>query len=273
MTPVTKLVAVAAAGTIFAAGVWWGGPDRSGTVALPAVQVFGCPGGAVVGEVGGGDRVLATGQDATGAWVEIRSPLVPDARVWVEADLVDPDRSFAGLPVVACPPESVALGDLTDVVPGDDETTTTTEADVTTTTVPGVTTTTTTQATTTTTTAPDTTPPVIANQNVTPTTIGHDFYCPPPHVATVSAFVTDNVGVSQVRAIWTIPGLAQETRTMSHAGGGTYSGEIGPYEWPQDGVDEGQHQVIVTIEARDAAGNLATATTSFTFRSAEDCFG
>jgi hypothetical protein len=273
MLAVAGIVAGGLAGILIALSIGGPSPVSSATLGLDGVPVYACPGEGEAGTLHRGDRIFIVGQ--SGGWLAVRNVRGSGEVVFVETRYVIPDEDTSGLPERNCDPAgTLTIGDL------EDTTTTTDPTDETTTTVPGATTTTapgattTTQAVTTTTAAPDTTAPVIGNASVNPNTIGHEPpYCPPPHVATVSAFVTDNVGVTQVRAIWTIPGLAQEIRTMAHAGGGTYSAQIGPYEWPEDDVDDGAHLVTVTIEARDAAGNLATAPTSFTFRSAEDCIG
>ena len=280
MLAVAGIVAGGLAGILIALSIGGPSPVSSATLGLDGVPVYACPGEGEAGTLHRGDRIFIVGQ--SGGWLAVRNVRGSGEVVFVETRYVIPDEDTSGLPERNCESAgTLTIGDLEDTTTTTDpDETTTTEPGATTTTAPGVTTTqpgatTTTQAVTTTT-APDTTAPVIGNASVNPNTIGQEVGCPPPHVATVTAFVTDNVGVTQVRAIWTIPGLAQETRAMAHAGGGTYSAQIGPYEWPEDDVDDGQHQVTVTIEARDAAGNLATAPTSFTFNSAvggEGCFG
>lgn len=85
------------------------------------VPIYSCPGAGVAGSLRGGDRVLATAVDASGAWVAIRSPENLTDRVWVAVAAVTPDQNFDSLPVRGCPTPEVLLGSATDA-----ETTTTT---------------------------------------------------------------------------------------------------------------------------------------------------
>lgn len=65
------------------------------------VEYRSCPNGAVLGRLRGGDRVYLTGRDDSEDWVEVRSPVDQVERVWVRAELVDPDAAV-DLPVVGC---------------------------------------------------------------------------------------------------------------------------------------------------------------------------
>src|SRR5262245_33687279 len=83
------------------AGVFGGG-DETVEVALDSVRTFDCPDGGEVGELHGGDRVLATGRDDEGTWAEVRNPGDLSGRVWVAARYLVPDRDLAELDVHEC---------------------------------------------------------------------------------------------------------------------------------------------------------------------------
>ncbi len=156
---------------------------------------------------------------------------------------------------------------------------TTTTTSTTTTTVPP-----TTSTTTTTTQAPDTIAPAIGNENITPGQIweqdgvvsGFTLTCDPgtPRQATISAFVTDNVGVASVTATWSDP-LGNQNAGMTRSGD-TYTTTIGPYAagtWDPLSNSPYDHPVTVTITARDAAGNETSTTASVTVTEIGQCFG
>jgi hypothetical protein len=92
------LVVGVALGTTGVVDLTADGPE----VSAEEVVYYRCPGEGPLENLHGGDRVLATGRDDTGDWVEVRSPLDPDARVWVVASAVEPDDSLDGLPEVTC---------------------------------------------------------------------------------------------------------------------------------------------------------------------------
>lgn len=98
------LVALAAAGVVLGATgtVDLVGDQEASVVAPAEVAYYDCPDGGALGNLHGGDRVLATGVDGSGDWVEVRSPLDLDARVWVPGEAVEPDRSLDDLPAVEC---------------------------------------------------------------------------------------------------------------------------------------------------------------------------
>ncbi len=77
-----------------------------------------------------------------------------------------------------------------------------------------------------------------------------------PTSISLSAFATDNVGVTQVRATWTLQGQSKSA-TLSPQGGGNYSGTFGPFA--MSSIDPGASEnVSVTITARDAARNTSS---------------
>ncbi len=95
---VAALVGGVALGATGAVDLLADGPE----ISAGDVVYFRCPGEGPLDDLHGGDRVLATGRDDSGDWVEVRSPLDPDVRVWVAVDAVEPDDSFDELPTVTC---------------------------------------------------------------------------------------------------------------------------------------------------------------------------
>ena len=175
------------------------GTDETAAVetAAVAVDAFDCPDGAAALTLHGGDRVLVVGRDSTGAWLQVRDPSAPAARVWLDAAAVNGDGDLGSVPVASCagpppeprrtparsPPRSTSL----EVAPSTD---TTLAGDTTVpTTVPAVATTAhrppatgtiattptsrppVTTVTTATTAAPDTTPPSLGTASAAPSDI------------------------------------------------------------------------------------------------------
>lgn len=284
------IIGLAVAGGLIVGGVLallggGGSPTASSTISLDAVPVFACPGEGEVGTLYRGDRVLITGR--SGEWVAVRNVRGENERVFVRSTYVSPDTDISGLPEENCNEVgSLSLAD----APGTTTTTTVPGAAATTTTVPPTSTTTTAPetttvpptSTTTTTQPPDTTSPAIANENVTPGQIweedgvvsGFTLSCDAktPRQATISAFVTDNVGVTSVTATWSDP-LGDQSVAMSGSGS-TYTATIGPYPagtWDPLSNSPYDHPVTITITARDAAGNTATTSISMTVTEIASC--
>jgi hypothetical protein len=219
--------------------------------------------------------------------VQVRALSSPDHNVWVRATDIELDANIADLPVTDCATFDgvVAIGDTsadssTTTTLG--ETTTTVDASTTTTTPSSTTTTkptTSTTQTTSTTTPPDTTPPQISQSSAKPAEIweedGLAISCPSGtnRQSTISAVVTDNLGVTSVTASWTDP-IGNHNVALS-AAGSTYTTTFGPYaagDWDPSGSDQ-SHLVTITITAGDAAGNTSTTTVSVTVWGLGDCFG
>lgn len=119
--------------------------DQPVVVPAAAAPFSACPGTSELGVLHRNDRVFLTGVDPSGAWVELRSPVDPDQRVWMQAAYVTGDQAVSGLPTV----DRCGTGEYTLVLPGgevEQGTTTTTSApdSSTTTTEAGASTTTTT---------------------------------------------------------------------------------------------------------------------------------
>lgn len=258
-------IAVGALLAVFAGGSSGG---VGGVLPMDSVPIYSCPGDGVVGSLHRGDRVLIVGQ--ADGWLAIRNVRGSGEIVYVEAHHVVPDGDTSGLPRRNCESEGTLTIDST----------TTTAPDAGTTTVVATTTTaatTTTTEPTTTTTAGDTTAPSISNASANPPEIWEEdiegIPCPPayPRESLISAFVTDAVGVTQVTASWTLPGEPQSTVPMT--GGPTYSATFGPFEGGTVPEDPSDHDITITIRARDAAGNVSTTTVVVKVWSASVCFG
>ncbi|MEZ5175142.1 MAG: hypothetical protein R2823_02935 [Acidimicrobiia bacterium] len=260
-----------------------GGAPAPAVVGLDGVAVYACPGDGQVGTLHRGDRIFITGRTADGSWLSVRNVRGSGQAVFIRASHVVEDSDVAHLPerdcddhgilVVGSPPPTTAP-------PSTVPETTTTIPD--TTTIPAPTTTVPAPTTTVpapTTTVPDTTAPRISNTSAVPEVIWEedtDFIsCPPntPRESIISATVTDNVAVASVTASWTDP---SGTQTVPMAGGVTRTTVFGPYEadtWDPFPWEPGfEHQVTITITAKDAVGNTAAAQVEVTVTEVGTCF-
>ncbi len=269
--------------------------DDETTATRTAAAVRDCPSGAVLTSYASGSRVYAVARTESSGWVQVRDLASPDRTVWVSATEIDLDSDISGLPVRDCPQFDgtvTVLGDTTTTTVAID-TTTTSIPDTTTSSNPGTTTTisvpdTTTSSSTTaapttttvptTTAPPDTTPPTIKQPSALPNVIWENdtesLSCPPanPRESTVSAIVTDDIGVTSVTASWTIGGTPM-TATMSLTGG-LYSTTFGPFDSPTVTSESPFLEVVtIAITARDSAGNSSSATRDVTVNSVWECFG
>ncbi|WKZ83468.1 MAG: hypothetical protein QY307_04290 [Acidimicrobiia bacterium] len=254
-----------------------------------------CPDEDALGVLHRGDRVFATGRDATGEWVQVRSPRSSDSRVWMRADHLTPDADLGDLPVIPCAVPVVAVVETT--IPGETTTTepatttttttvpvaTTTEPSTTTTTVPGTTTTvpaTTTTAPATTTTAP---PPSVGTVTSQRSQIweGYTTYGPPytdycgaappdePTKTAISAPISAPAGVSWVRIYWSVGGISGSV-DMTPAQGQYYQATLGPFDADDPNVVPylSSLPITVTVRVRDLLGRTAERSTSVTLN---DC--
>ncbi|MDZ7677512.1 MAG: hypothetical protein U5K29_03055 [Acidimicrobiales bacterium] len=284
-------LALGASGTVS-----FGGGPVGAAVAGDGVTYFACPNTGAVGELHDGDRVYLTGQDDSGDWVQVRSPLTSTSRVWIRGELVDPDEQI-DLPVATCSDEvgELALVDptvttTTTAEPVDEEpdeadgstttstvapTTTATTAPATTTTVappPPTTTTaptTTTTSTTTTTTAPTTTTttapaPVIGQISESPGTIREvDAIAPStncssnPTDPTTSTISLGATNASTATMSWSVGG-SSGSKSMTQQGQG-FSAVLGPFG--ESTIPSGSATIQVTIEI-SGPGGTDTAQTS-----------
>jgi hypothetical protein len=232
------------------AGVFGGG-EETVEVSLDAVSTFDCPDGGEVGEVHRGDRVLATGRDTGGDWIEIRDPRDLGARAWVSATYLVPDADLSGLDVSECEVLVAAPTTTTLLVP-----------------FPGP--------------QPDgggggggpappgdTTGPSISGptSNRNPIWEFNTGGNPPTcnanpalfTTATVSASANDPSGVVSVTMSWQV-GATSGSTPMS--GSGSYSAALGPF--PDTTISTTSAPINITITARDGAGNQRTASGSVT---------
>lgn len=255
------LAGVIAGGAVVGVGVGvaTGGPE--GVPVLASVSTFDCPAGAAVGDLHSGDRILATGRDDSGDWLEVRAPNDQGARVWVEARYVTPDGGTADLDVRSCDEEGeVAFAPNADVP----------AADTTTTTVAG---------------APkpgggssgggggsgpaDTTGPTITSASVTPGEIweqdGGGILCgTKPRQAAVAASATDPSGIASITASWTVGAGGPQNRNVPAT--------FGPFPYLTVPANTSA-TITITITARDSAGNASTTTRQVVVHSTEKCFG
>ncbi|HSM01177.1 MAG TPA: hypothetical protein VK960_01885, partial [Acidimicrobiia bacterium] len=281
-----RVVALAIAGGVVAGGgAGLAGLGDSGReparLALDAVPVYACPGVGELGTLHRGDRVLITGR--SGDWLAVRNVRGSGERVFVAAAVVTSDSDLSGLPIEDCDDlGTIAVGEGSSTTVPDGTTTTTSVPDSTTTseaattTTTAVTTTTTTPTTTTTTTpAPDTTPPSIGSASAVPSAIWElDFggiQCGPvDRQSTISATVTDDVGVASVTLEWEFENGSPQSKPMT--GGAGYSATFGPF--PYGTVDDSTTEnVTLTIRATDAIGNFSTTTVQVQVKSSGACFG
>ena len=265
--PAALLTAVVIAGGI-AGGIAGaaGGVDLLGDQTLhlgpDAVPVYACPGEQALGALHRGDRVFATALDESGDWVQVRAAFDLDARVWVAASLVVPDRSFDGLAVadsecdVALRPPAATTTPTPTPLPGPTATPTTTP-------LPGPTTTpTTTPLPGPTTTVPDTSGPTMTGLLVDPAQIREKntdgTSCPPPKTTTVSVTATDASGVADVTVSWAYEAVSGAKKLT--AGAGSF------YSTALTFVVSQTQDIVLTVEARDVHDNSTTQTTTVNVR-------
>jgi len=249
-----------------------GGLDLVGEPAQIAsaatASFYDCPDGVPLGTVTRGDRVFITGQDESGGWVQVRSPMALSTRAWIRATQVLPDDSIDSFPVLSChvPVEAaVALA-----VP---ETTTTTEA-------PPTTDTTTTTATTAAPPPTNTTVtvalPSVGGVSANPAPISESYFgqstCNSnpglPSVTTISASVSAPAGVQSVTMSWQVGGLSGSS-PMSQSGG-QYQASLGPFDAENPDVvpQSGSLPITVTVTVIDDLGRSASSQTTVTL---SDC--
>lgn len=256
---------LAAVGVAAGAGVALaGGGDE--TVALPLTRVgfYACAGDPEpIGDFHRGDRVVATGRDDSGEWLEVRGP-DPSSRVWVPARFVVADAATGDLPAAACTPEPADAGtdggDIESAAPGDPQTQTLPAAPGS----PG---------------APggsggtaDTTGPAIGAISATPADIYEQFgsgssQCINQVMSTITVPISDPSGVTASFA-WSFPG-ASGSGALS--GSGVYQGSLGPFPHGAHAVPSHGVDVTVTVTATDGVGNRSTGSRTVRLHSAEEC--
>lgn len=240
------------------------------TVEAGAVEYRSCPDGAVLGRLRGGDRVFLTGRDESGAWMEVRSPVDQVERVWVRADVVDPDATV-DLPVAGCDGEELTATGPGVVVttsttsttvegeePAPEETTTTTAAPGPTPTQPPG------PGPTTPTTQPPPPPPapVIGTIGRSNTTIwerwadGSNYSCSQPSSSTISVQVS---GATSATVSWNI-GPQPRSSVMTRQGD-YFFGQLGPFAETTLSAPPSSTSITVTVTASGPGGSAQRSTT------------
>lgn len=225
--------------------------------------LYDCPDGAIVGDARPGDRLFAVGRTDDGGWLAVRAVDGGDIS-WLPAAALATDDNRE-LPAITCT-ETIAMNvGATDTTTTDTSTSTTT-VETTTTTVPP-----------TTTTVPATVPPTAPPPTLPPDTqqpslqassnLSEIFDSKWPtcdNDAVLTAFASDNVGVTAVTATWS--GLQGSPKAFTKGAGNTWTTTFGPF----GGLSSGYSELItITITARDAAGN--TRSTNVQVRVFETC--
>ena len=203
---------------------------------LPQHNLYDCPDGTLIGSAYAGDRVYVTGRDESGGWLEIRDPRNEYLVRWVQADSVDPD-ALVDVPVHEC---DQTLGS----VPIDETTTTTATA-------------TTDPAQVTDPSSVDDQPPVVSGGTRNPAEIFDPAIAGCDTVSALTVQATDNVAVTQVSGAYGA-GLTGSPVTFVKGAGSTWSATFGPFS----GLPLAYSQdVVISVTARDAAGNTSAPTT------------
>lgn len=259
--------------------------EAAATVSGRAVVVSArdCPGGGEVRTFRRDDRVLVVAR-SEGGWLGVRDPADLTRVVWVPAASLRSDDGQAAvesLPVRSCAddasagvaapapapgaPEPAPGAPTPAPLPGIPDTTVTAPpgdpggATPSTAPVqppsggqsPGPTTTVST------TTAPDARRPAFGNTSAAPTELCDVVQQGWATTANLTAFVTDNVGVTSVTATWS--GLPGSGVQLARTAGSNWTGTVGPFN---GAVPANQSvNLTITLTARDAAGNTATTTT------------
>jgi hypothetical protein len=195
---------------------------------------YSCPGGPQVGQLRGGDRVVAVQRSDDAAYLGVRDPWNVGTVLWVTASAVVVDAgepAISTLPVGACPEATVQYGDPTPTAepteePGPQPGPPAPQP-------PGPT--------------PDTTAPSITQYGGSPSQICADPQSGWATSTTVSAVASDNVGVSGVRMTWSQFGGGSAELSLS---GGTWRANYDP-------PSGSQGMITFQLVARDAAGNLS----------------
>lgn len=208
-----------------------------------SVTATGCPGGAGVVDLERGTRVLAVVRTDDSAYLGVRDPLDLGSTVWLPAGVVVVDEgqpAVSTLPVDGCPVPTL-LAETAAPAPVDPAPAPTTPQAPTT---PGNP-------------APppppppsDTTPPGLGQASGSPTPF---FYNAEPF--TITAFASDNVGVSAVLISWS--GAVSGSSSMSNVGGSQWQ-----YVFSTTAQSFGP--MTFTMVARDSAGNQSAPVTVVT---------
>jgi outer membrane biosynthesis protein TonB len=245
--------------------------------ALESVPIYACPGSGEVGSLRRGDRAFIIGQ--ADGFVAVRNLRGDGATVYVAREHVTPDADISDLPVMDCAQSGTATG-LQSTAEPSPEPQPTVDPDQeqepeqepgpvpnepAPNPAPGP--------------APqpapqpkpgpepdpdpepepepqDTAGPVFGNVYGSPETVGQVNSDCDPEASTITANVTDNIGVTTVTARWTLP-TGTVTKSMSASGTNNYTVT---FSVPAGTYTGGTSQASVPVEvtAKDAAGNTTT---------------
>jgi hypothetical protein len=194
-----------------------------GTATVASIApAYACPGGPQIGQLHGGDRVVAVQRSDDTSYLGVRNPYDVSEVLWLDASAVVVDAGqpdVSTLPVGACPAIAVQYGTPTPTPEPE----------------PGPT--------------PDTTPPTIGKPTATPGNC---------HVV-VTVTASDNVGVASVTLSWTGP--TNGSAPMQSQGGGTWRYEQGDPGWffsdgNHDFVAVAQDAAGNSVQSGSATANL-----------------
>lgn len=266
--PLRLLGTLGAAGLVVGAALGFTAlqPRQAESAAPVVVQreqlsLFDCPDGAPVGVVYPGDRVYVVGRDDSGAWWAVRDPRDATSTRWLPAAAVSADRA-GDVPTMTCA-EAIALVAVGATSTSTTAVTTTLPAETTTTTVAETTTTATTSV------APTSPPVTTTPATAPPPTTTPDTQKPTAQassnlaeifdvsqgcesVATITAVVADNIGVTQVTGTWS--GVSGSPKAFTKVNNTTWRLAFGPFSGLGIGFNA---PISINVVARDAAGNTS----------------
>lgn len=253
-------------------GAVFGGSRGAASLASGALTYYSCPATDAGGQFHHGDRVLVTGLDESGEWLQVRNPDNLDDRVWVLREYVDPDDEL-DLPVAGCTAEPGSFDQAAAPTTTAPPTTVPTTAPPTTapTTAPPTTqpTPTTTAPTTTSTTAPTTTTtqpaPVIGTIQRSPSVLREADATPPanqcsnnPSDATTATISTVISNATSATMSWSV-GSSSGSVPMSR-NGQSFSAVLGPFGETTIPASPGSASISVTITATGPGGQRSAGT-------------
>jgi hypothetical protein len=220
--------------TILVAGIAGTALGLSGVFGVPTEEVtvlestasvitvapaYACPGGPQVGQLRGGDHVVAVERSDDSAYLGVRNPYNVGDVLWLATSVVVVDAgqpAISGLPVGACPVVAVQYG--TPTPTPDPEPVGDTSA-----------------------------PRILQASGTTP------FYSANGQSTTISAVATDDVGVRRITIAVTRPDGATSSAEMTYVGGENFS-----YVYtPGGGSPTGTYRFVLT--AYDSAGNASAS--------------
>jgi hypothetical protein len=162
---------------------------QSSASVITVAPTFACPGGPQVGQLRGGDHVVAVERSDDSAYLGVRNPYDVSEVVWLETSVLVVDAGqpdISGLPVGACPAVAVQYGTPTPTPEPEP--------------------------------AGDTSAPRILQAGGT-----MPFYSANGASTTISAVATDDVGVRRITISITRPDGATSSAEMDYVGGENFS--------------------------------------------------